>query len=111
MLRAIHPQGTDPDSIGVSGAIVRLQISLPAELEGQLRDSDIRSALKEAYFSTVARDIKRESRMRLGQTSAEEIPPLEALKAYLETNYSPERAKVLLEYGEKLIEGQATEGK
>ena len=48
--------------------------------------------------------------MRLGQTANAEIPPLEALKTYLETNYTPERAKVLLEYGERLIEGQ-TEAK
>jgi exonuclease SbcD len=106
VLRAIQPQGEDR----VSGAIVRLQVSLPAELEPQLRDNDIRSALKEAYHATVAKDVKRETRLRLGQAIATEIPPLEALKTYLETNYDPERAKVLLEYGEKLIEGQTSEG-
>ncbi|OGO21634.1 MAG: nuclease SbcCD subunit D [Chloroflexi bacterium RBG_16_51_9] len=111
VLKAIHPDKEDPDRIRVKDAIVRLQISLPAELEGQLRDSDIRGALKEAYFSTVAREVKRETRLRLGHTAAEEIPPLEALKTYLETNYTPERAKVLIEYGERLIEGQAAEGK
>jgi len=102
VLRAIHPDGEDK----IMEAIVRLQISLPAEVEGQLRDSEIRAALKGAYYSTVAKDIRREARLRLGQSAAEEIAPIEALKAYLEANFPPERAKVLLEYGEKLIQGE-----
>ena len=91
----------------VEDAIVRLQVSLPAELEGRLGDNDMRDALKAAYYFTIAKDIKRESRLRLGNWTAEEITPLDALKAYLESkNTSPERTKVLLEYGEKLIKAQ-----
>jgi exonuclease SbcD len=91
----------------VRDAVVRLNISLPVQIEGQLRDSDLRNALKEAHYFTIARDIKRETRLRLGSRPAEEIAPLEALKAYLEAkNVSPERVKVLLEYGEKLIQGR-----
>ena len=90
-------------------AIVRLNINLPAETEGQLRDNDIRNMLKETYYFTIAKDIQRESRLRLGKWTAEEILPLEALKAYLESKkVSPERAKLLLEYGEKLIQEQRT---
>ncbi|MFC2021067.1 exonuclease SbcCD subunit D [Chloroflexota bacterium] len=99
VLKAIHPDGEDR----VSDAIVRLQVSLPAEIEGQLRDNDIRGALKEAYYSTIAKDIKRDARLRFGESTAEEIAPLDALKKYLETNYPPDRAKILLEYGERLI--------
>ncbi len=88
----------------VGDAIVRLQISLPQEIEGQIRDSDIRNALKEAHYYTIAKDIKRESRPRLGDRTAEEITPSQALKAYLDSiKVSPERAKLLLEYGERLI--------
>ncbi|HLB28307.1 MAG TPA: DNA double-strand break repair protein Mre11, partial [Dehalococcoidales bacterium] len=105
VLRAIRSEG-QPE---VKDAIVRLQISAPEEVAGQLRDNEIREALKAAYFSTVAKDIKQEARPRLNQT-AEEIPPLQALKTYLETNYTPERAQILLEYGERLIEGQTNEG-
>jgi exonuclease SbcD len=91
----------------IRDAIVRLNISLPAETEGQLRDNDIRNMLKEAYYFTIAKDIQRETRLRLGKWTAEEIPPLDALKAYLESKkVSPERAKLLLEYGEKLIQEQ-----
>jgi exonuclease SbcD len=90
----------------IGDSIVRLNISLPAELEGELRDSDIRSALKEAHYFSIARDIKRETRLRLGQLAAEEITPIEALKAYLNSKkVPPERAKTLLEYGERLIQG------
>ncbi|MCJ7763980.1 MAG: hypothetical protein MUO90_02330, partial [Dehalococcoidales bacterium] len=88
----------------VSEAIIRLQVSLPQELEGQVRDSDIREALKAAHYYTIAKDIKRENRLRLGDRAAEEITPIQALKAYIQSiKVSPERAKTLLDYGEKLI--------
>jgi exonuclease SbcD len=91
----------------VADAIVRLQLILPAEIEGQLSDTDIRNALREAHYFTVARDIKREVRLRIGNRAAEEITPIEALKAYLEQKkLSPGRAKTLLEYGERLIGGE-----
>ncbi|MDD5289357.1 MAG: exonuclease subunit SbcD [Dehalococcoidales bacterium] len=89
----------------IKNAIVRLQISLPAEIEGFLKDSEIKNALKEAYYFTIARDIKRESRPRLGNWTAAEIAPLDALKIYLEQKKtSPERVKELLEYGQKVVE-------
>ena len=113
----IEPQDADPTStvlraiVGredkVKDAIVRLIISLPAEIEGQLRDNDIRNALKEAHYFAIAKDIKRETRLRLGKWTAEEITPLDALKAYLESKkVAPERAKLLIEYGERLIQEQ-----
>ena len=100
MLKAI-------DAKEVGNAIVRLHIDLPAQMEGQTRDSELREVLKEAHYFTIAREIQRETRPRLGNWTAEEITPIEALKAYLEAKkVSPERAKVLLEYGEKLIQKQ-----
>jgi exonuclease SbcD len=115
---ALEPQDIDPtetvlkaiaeQEARVRDAIVRLNISLPAPIEGQLHDNDLRDALKEAHYFTIARDIQRETRLRLGSGTAEEITPLEALKAYLESKkVSPERTRVLLEYGEKLIQGQS----
>ena len=91
----------------VTDAIVRLQLSLPAETEGQLNDIEIRSALNEAHYFTIAKDIKRETRLRLGKWTAEEISPVEALKVYLESKkVSPTRTRTLLEYGEQLIRGE-----
>jgi len=115
----IEPEDADPTSIvlkaiaeqqdKVKDGIVRLSISLPAEGEGGLRDNDIRNAMKEAHYLTIAKNIEREARLRLGKWTAEEIPPLDALKAYLESKkIAPERAKLLLQYGERLIQEQRT---
>jgi exonuclease SbcD len=99
VLRAIAPQAEK-----VKDAIVRLQLSLPEEAQGLVRDSDLRNALKEAYYVTIAREIKQTARLRLGNWTAEELTPLDALKTYLATKkVPPDRAKVLLEYGERLI--------
>jgi exonuclease SbcD len=108
-------QDTDPTAViftaiaeqqeKVKDAIVRLELSLPAEIEGFLKDAEIKNALKEAYFCTIARDIKRESRPRLGQWTVSEVTPIDALKIYLEQKkMSPERIKELMEYGQRLIE-------
>ena len=114
---ALEADDTDPTTT-VLGAIdrqrenlkeanVRLNITLPSSLDGQLRDADIREALEEADFSTIARETVREARLRLGQFTAEEITPLDALKKYLETKKTPPtRAKVLMEYGDRLIRGE-----
>jgi exonuclease SbcD len=94
----------DAQKEAIKDAIVRVNIRLPAEIEGQLRYLEIREALKEAHFFTIAREIQRETRLRLGNQAAAETTPLAALKAYLESqNVPPERQKVLLEYGEKLM--------
>ena len=88
-------------------AIVRLDITLPAEIEGLLNDTEIRNALNDAHFTTISRDVKRETRLRLGKWSAEEVSPMDALKLYLESKKtSRERANVLLEYGKRLIDGE-----
>ncbi len=111
----IEPQDQEPTSTilkaisqhEIADAIVRLQISLPQEIEGQILDGDIRNTLKEAHYYTIAKDIKRESRLRLGNQTAEEITPIEALKAYLEDKkFSQSYSKLLLKYGEELIKEQ-----
>jgi exonuclease SbcD len=94
-------------SDSITDAIVRLQLTLPSDVEGQLNDAEIRDTLREAHYFTIAKDIKRETRLRLGKWAAEEITPVEALKAYLEQKkVTPGRASTLLEYGEKLIQGE-----
>jgi len=107
ILRAIAGQGDR-----VKEAIVRVNLILPEGMESQLRDNDIRDALKEAHYFAVAREVQREARLRLGQlATVEGLTPLDALKAYLESkNTSPERMKVLMEYGKQVVEGEE-EGK
>jgi DNA repair protein SbcD/Mre11 len=109
----IEPGDADPmasvlrsitaNSEAVKGAIVRLDITLPAGTEGRLRDTEIRVALQDAYHVSITRGVTREVRPRLGWT-AEELSPRDALQRWLETQkLSPERARHLLERGEKLI--------
>lgn len=89
----------------VKDAIVRLQLNLPSEIEGLLSDNEIKNALKDAYYFSISRDVKRESRPRLGNFTAAQITPLDALKVYLEQKKtSPERTKELMEYGQRLMD-------
>ncbi|MDP2744400.1 MAG: exonuclease SbcCD subunit D [Dehalococcoidia bacterium] len=91
----------------IKEAVVRLQLSLPAQAEGKIRDSELRKALGEAhYILPFAFQISgKEPRIRLREwQGAEGLTPEEALKAYLKLKqYSPERAQVLLQYGERLL--------
>jgi exonuclease SbcD len=95
----------------VKDAVVRLNIKLPSTLEGQIRDNEIREALKEAHYISITREVQRETRQRLGNHNAEEITPLAALEAWLETQKIPtEQQKILLEYGRKLIDRETAQG-
>jgi DNA repair protein SbcD/Mre11 len=103
-------QQIEANQTKIKDAVVRLEISIPAAISNKLRDNEIRNKAKEAYYLTVSKEIKRENRLRMGKGALEGVTPLEALKAYLEARYSAERAKVLLEYGEKLISDENTAG-
>ena len=93
----------------VADAIVRLRVTMPQEVETQLRESEVRSALSAAHFvAPIVRDVTRERRTRLGTTPVEGISPREALRLYLETtNVPPERARTLMEMAEQLIAEEA----
>ena len=96
----------------IKDAIVRVEIELTAPASGRLRDAELRDNLKEASYFTIARTVRREVRQRLAGRSAEEITPLDALKAYLESKKtSPERLKQLLDYGDRLIKSQSEKQK
>ncbi|MDD2251535.1 MAG: exonuclease SbcCD subunit D [Dehalococcoidales bacterium] len=90
----------------LDNAIVRLEITIPQEAEGLLRDSEIRAALKTAHYTTIAKKVTRHVRSRLGSgISAEAITPFDALQAWLDISpFSPEKKGKLLQYGTSLIE-------
>jgi exonuclease SbcD len=90
----------------VRDAVVRLQIKVSAAKEGLLQENEIRKSLKEAYFiAAINKEVEREHRSRLEGYPAEGLTPLQALKLYLESKKaSKDRAQVLLEYGEKMIQ-------
>ena len=90
--------------VEMNEAVVRIQLSLPSALEASLRDAEIYKALKEAHHVTVGKEVRQETRPRLGDWASEDLTPVEALRIYLETKNIPrERQVVLLEYGERLI--------
>jgi len=94
----------------IKGAIVRLQVTIPGPLEGLLQEGEIRKALKDAHFiAAIARNVERERRPRMAGWSAEATTPLEALKSYLSTRKTTTEPKVLLEYGERLIQESKVE--
>jgi DNA repair protein SbcD/Mre11 len=110
----IGPNDLDPTSTilqrveanlsSIEDAVVRIEISLPSNLSARLRDEEIHRLAEGAYYLTVTRDVQREVRLRLGHSNLEGISPQDALKAFLDSKYPPERAKLLLEEGEKLIQ-------
>jgi len=107
----INPTGTIMEAIdrqidNVRDAIVRLHVVLPAACQSLVRDNELRSALKEAYHATIAREVIDDTRLRIAGGMAGGLTPMEALQAWMETkNITGERAEELLKYGEKLTEG------
>jgi exonuclease SbcD len=91
----------------IKDAVTRIEIRLPSAVSSKLRDYEIRNLVKDAYYLTISKDIQRESRLRLANGHMEGITPENALKAWLEGTYPPERAKLLFEYGQKLIQEKA----
>jgi hypothetical protein len=105
VLRAIAQAGQR-----INQAVVRLIINIPEHKATQLQDAEIKQALGEAYFVTISKEIERQQRSRLGTLAVEKLSPMEALRAYLEASkVSSERSRKLLEYGERLIQGQPEE--
>jgi len=112
----IPPDDIDPTSTviqalnlnleNITDAIVRLEITLPQNMEGLLRDNEIRAGLKAAHFVTVSKNIIRITRARLGGgQEAEAITPLDALQAWLENvDFDTDQKKRLLAYGIDIIQ-------
>ena len=95
----------------VIGAVVRVRVTLPSEVEAQLRDSDIRDALSEAhYIAAINRESPQEARRtRLDAESAKDLQPMEALRLYLESRgVEPERQEKMLRHAEELVEREAS---
>ena len=92
----------------VAGSIVRLKITLPAELEVHLRDGEIQEALRGAhYVAGITREVEQDRRTRIPPSVAEGLTPLGALHLYLESrNTEPERREKMLRYAEELVSAE-----
>ncbi|MFQ5875430.1 MAG: exonuclease SbcCD subunit D [Dehalococcoidia bacterium] len=114
---AIKPDDPDPTTTilqqiqrhPISDSIVRLRVQVPAELEGMVREPEIRKALTHAHFiASIAKDVERDRPIRLEGRSVEAMTPLDALKAYIDSaaesrGWSEQQKRELLAEGEALI--------
>jgi len=94
----------------IAGAVVRVRISVPQEMEGQLRESDIREALQDAhYIAAISRETQDgERRTRLAAESARDLQPMQALKLYLESRgVDSQRQELVIQKAEELVEEEA----
>ena len=92
----------------VSGAIVRVLIKVPSELDGHLREAEIRHALEGAHFlASISREVVEQTRPRLGHGHWQALDPREALRLYLESReVAPDRAEVLMRRADVLMEDE-----
>lgn len=92
----------------ITDAVVRVRITLPAELEPHLREPDIRQALDGAHFiAAISREVAGARRTRLGSDVAEGLQPMQAVRLYLESReVDPRRQEKVLRYAEELVQSQ-----
>ncbi|MHB1133311.1 MAG: metallophosphoesterase family protein [Chloroflexota bacterium] len=89
----------------VAEAIVRLRIRTTEEREPLLLESELRKALRSAYYvAGISKLVERRARSRWSGRALQEMSPQEALAAYLLAKGLPEeRVNKLREYGEAII--------
>ena len=97
----------------VVDSVVRLKVSLPAELDVHLRDAEIRQALSGAHhLAALSREVEQDRRTRIPADVAEGLTPIDALRLYLDgREMEPERREKMLRYAEELVSSEpADEG-
>jgi len=115
----VEPQDVDPTETVVrainrkeiADAVVRVRISLAAESDAHLRETEIREALEPAHFiASISREIVGSRRTRISPTEGEDLQPMQALGLYLDSrNIEGERRKKILRKAEELIEQDSAE--
>ena len=94
------------DSVSrVEDAIVKLNIEYPLELQGHLRDADIRQTLNSAFYvASVSKRPIEQPKNRLGAAYSKGTTPQELLRLYLDSkNVAEDRAAILIGRAEELI--------
>jgi exonuclease SbcD len=93
----------------IDDAVVRVRITLPAELDRHLREADIRQALASAhYIAAVSREVQGMRRTRLSADITEGLQPLQAVRLYLESRgVEPQRREQILKHAQELVELEA----
>jgi len=111
----VEARGDDPtaevlaaiDEHDITEAVVRVIIHTTPDKEPLIQKNEIRRRLADAFHvAAMVRDVERKTRLRLGMDQAvEEMTPRQMLERYLQVKQTPpERAQVLLEYADRIIE-------
>ena len=89
----------------VEGAIVKLNVAFPLELQGHLRDADIRQVLDGAFYvASVSKQPIEQPKNRLGAAYSKGTTPQELLGIYLDgKGVGKDRAAVLMGRAEELM--------
>ena len=116
---SVEPQDVDPTATvvrainrkNIADAVVRVRISLAAESDAHLRETEIREALEPAHFiASISREIVGTRRTRISPTEGEDLQPMQALGLYLDSrNIEGERRDKILRKAEELIEQDSAE--
>jgi exonuclease SbcD len=100
----------------INDAVVRVRITLPANMETHLREAEVRQSLGPAhYIAAVSREVEGIRRTRLSADVTEGLQPLQAVRLYLESRgVEPLRREQILKRAEELVEqeleGPVTDG-
>ena len=88
-----------------------MRISLAAEADAHLRETEIRAALEPAHFiASISRDVAGTRRTRISPIEGEDLQPLQALGLYLDSrNIEGERREKIMRKAEELIESDSAE--
>ena len=110
----LEPQDVDPTATVVraiarkeiAGAVVRVRISLAAESDAHLKETEIRAALEPAHFiASISREVAGTRRTRISPSEGEDLQPMQALGLYLDSrNIEGERRGKIMRKAEELME-------
>ena len=110
----VEPQDVDPTATVVraiarkeiAGAVVRVRISLAAESDAHLKETEIRAALEPAHFiASISRELAGTRRTRISPSEGEDLQPMQALGLYLDSkNIEGERREKIMRKAEELME-------
>jgi len=90
----------------IAGAVVRVRISLAAESDAHLKETEIRAALEPAHFiASISREVAGTRRTRISPSEGEGLQPMQALGLYLDSrNIEGERRGQIMRKAEELME-------
>ena len=112
----VPPEDPDPTATvlreimrsNLTDSIVRLRVSLPAGLDAQLRDGELRTALSSAhYVAAISKETEHERRTRIPAGVGDGLMPMDAMRVYLESrNFDDQRREKILRYAEDLVNAE-----